>query len=183
MFVKQYTPEGQALLKSGTTPWNVYPRPQMRRDSFLNLNGTWEFCVRKMPHLPEMYDKEILVPFCPESLLSGLDMEVKPGSNLFYRTRFVLPEGFQKDRVLLHIGAADQKAEVYVNGRHMGSHIGGYEAFSVDITDALLEEENELVVRVFDDLKNLALPYGKQSLNRMAGKCSRGSHYGPEYPL
>ena len=166
MFVKQYTAEGRQLLKSGETPWNVYPRPQMRRGSFLNLNGTWEFCVRKMPHLPEMYDKTILVPFCPESLLSGLDMEVKPGSNLFYRTHFTLPKGFQKDRVLLHVGAADQKAEVYVNGRHMCSHTGGYEAFTADITDGLLEEENELVIRVFDNLRDLTLPYGKQSLTR-----------------
>ena len=88
MFAKLYTAEGRALIDSGNTPWTTYPRPQFRRDSFLNLNGTWDFCVRKMAHLPEFYDKKILVPFCPESMLSGLDMEIKPGSYLFYRTRF-----------------------------------------------------------------------------------------------
>ena len=165
MFAKLYTAEGRALVDSGSTPWNTYPRPQLRRDSFLNLNGTWDFCVRKTPNLPEAYDKTILVPFCPESMLSGLDMEIKPGSHLFYRTQFSLPEGFQKDRVLLHIGAADQIADVYVNGQHICSHKGGYEAFSADIT-GVLEETNELVIRVFDDLRDLTLPYGKQSLTR-----------------
>ena len=165
MLTKQYTAEGLALKESGATPWNIYPRPQMRRDSFLNLNGYWDFCVRKMAHLPEMYEKKILVPFCPESLLSGLDMEVKPGSYLFYRTHFTLPEGFCKGRVLLHIGAADQVTDIFLNKQQICSHTGGYDAFSADLTDAL-QAENELVIRVFDDLRNQVLPYGKQSLTR-----------------
>ena len=166
MFAKLYTSEGRALKESGSTPWNIYPRPQLRRDSFLNLNGSWDFCVRKIAHLPEFYDKKILVPFCPESMLSGLDMEIKPGSYMFYRTCFTLPNGFLKDRVLLHIGAADQVADIYVNGTHICSHRGGYDAFSADITDALIDGENQLVLRVSDDLRDLTLPYGKQSLTR-----------------
>ena len=165
MLEKLYTAEGRALMESGATPWNIYPRPQLRRDSFLNLNGTWDFCVRKSARLPDKYEKTIRVPFCPESLLSGLDIEIRPGRFLFYRTHFTLPEGFRKDRVLLHIGAADQIADVYVNQRPTCHHEGGYEAFSADITD-LLEEENELVIRVQDNLNELILPYGKQSLTR-----------------
>ena len=153
------TARGQALLDSGETPWQVYPRPQMKRDSYVNLNGRWDFTVSPVPELPETYDKEILVPFCPESQLSGLKFHPEDGNYLFYRRRFTLPEGFRENRVLLHFGAVDQETEVYVNQKPVGSHIGGYDAFVLDITDAL-EAENELVVRVKDDLRTPRLPYG-----------------------
>ena len=159
------TARGQALLESGETPWQVYPRPQMKRDSYVNLNGRWDFTVSPAPELPETYDKEILVPFCPESQLSGLKFHPEDGNYLFYRRRFTLPEGFRKERVLLHFGAVDQETEVYVNQKPVGSHIGGYDAFALDITGAL-EAENELVVRVKDDLRTPRLPYGKQTLKR-----------------
>ncbi len=157
-----YTLRGKAM---EDTPWNCHPRPQLRRDSFLCLNGKWAFTVREEKSLPEQYDLEITVPFCPESLLSGLQTEIKPGSYLFYRRSFSLPEGFLKKRLLLHIDGADQIADVFVNGQHLCSHIGGYEAFTVDITEAL-QEENTITVRVLDDLRNKALPYGKQTLRR-----------------
>lgn len=157
-----YTTAGEQL--SGT-PWQVYPRPQLKRDSYLNLNGRWDFAVTEREALPQAYDRNILVPFCPESLLSGLKMEIKPGSFLYYRKTFALPDGFRKDKVLLHIGAADQIARVYVNGKLAGGHTGGYNAFTVDITD-YLESENELVISVLDDLRSAVLPYGKQTLNR-----------------
>ena len=159
------TARGQALLESGETPWQVYPRPQMKRDSYVNLNGRWDFTVSPAPDLPETFDQEILVPFCPESQLSGLNFHPEDGNYLFYRRRFTLPEGFRKERVLLHFGAVDQETEVYVNQKPVGSHIGGYDAFVLDITDAL-EAENELVVRVKDDLRTPRLPYGKQTLKR-----------------
>ena len=159
------TPRGQALLESGENPWQVYPRPQMKRDSYVNLNGRWDFTVSPVPELPETFDQKILVPFCPESQLSGLKFHPEDGKYLFYRRRFTLPEGFRKDRVLLHFGAVDQEAEVYVNQNRVGSHVGGYDAFALDITDAL-EEENELVVQVKDDLRTPRLPYGKQTLKR-----------------
>ena len=152
-----YTPQGEALTQ---TPWQEYPRPQLKRDSYVNLNGLWEFATT-----PDAYNQQILVPFCPESMLSGIKTHITPGSWLFYRRSFTLPENFQKSKVLLHIGAADQTAKIYVNQQLLAAHTGGYEAFAVDITDAL-REENEIVIAVFDDLRDNTLPYGKQTLKR-----------------
>ena len=157
-----YTVQGENLDENA---WNVYPRPQMRRDSYVNLNGLWDFAVSKEEKLPKAYDMQIRVPFCPESALSGLKMEVEPGSYLFYRRKLELPEGWKNGKVLLHVGAADQAARIYVNRIPMEDHEGGYTSFTVDIT-AQLKEENELVIRVYDDLRDLSFPYGKQSLNR-----------------
>ena len=154
------TPRGETL--SGT-PWQVYPRPQMRRDSYINLNGEWDFAVSS--EKPATFDMGITVPFCPESRLSGIGRHFEEGAPLWYRRKFVLPGGFRRERVLLHIGAADQTAEVFVNGQHLCRHEGGYASFSVDITEALAEE-NELVIRCTDDLRDQAFPYGKQVRNR-----------------
>ena len=154
-----YTPEGETLTG---TPWDIYPRPQIKRDSYVNLNGIWDFAVSEKDTLPA-FDKAILVPFCPESVLSGLKMNIKPGSYLFYRKQFPTPAG--AGRLLLHVGAADQIAVIYVNQLHVCHHEGGYDAFTADITD-VLEAENELVIQVFDDLRDLSFPYGKQTLKR-----------------
>ena len=147
------------------TPWEIYPRPQMRRESYVNLNGSWDFAVSSSPAMPERYEKTIRVPFCPESNLSGLQAEIAPGSYLFYRRSWSMPAGFQKGRVLLHVGAADQVTEIYVNQKSVASHRGGYTAFTADITD-VLQAENEIVIRCFDDLHDLSMPYGKQTLKR-----------------
>ncbi len=155
-----YTSHGESL--SGT-PWDRYPRPQMRRDSYVNLNGRWEFGVST--ELDPVYDKTILVPFCPESLLSGIHEHFPEGSFLWYRRSFTLPAGFNKGRVLLHIGAADQELVCYVNSKEIGIHSGGYEAFVFDITDALAET-NTLELRCRDDLRDQSYPYGKQTMNR-----------------
>ena len=150
---------GDAL--SGS-PWQVYPRPQMRRDSYVNLNGEWEFsCDEAMPE----GSKTIQVPFCPESRLSGVGTHFPEGAELVYRRMVSLPSSFNRGRVLLHIGAADQTADVFVNGKQLCHHEGGYEAFTVDITDGLTEE-NELVIRCRDDLRDQSFPYGKQVMNR-----------------
>lgn len=139
-------------------PWNVYPRPQMKRESFLCLNGEWEVAIDDEPY-------SIRVPFCPESLLSGVGM---PPSDLFtadYHRAFILPEGFNKGRVILHFGAVDACAWVTLNGQRVGdAHNGGYEAFSVDITNNL-QDENVLEVDCFDHLTHV-LPYGKQRADR-----------------
>ncbi len=165
MLIDLLTPEGEELLASGATPWQAYPRPQMKRDSYVNLCGKWDFTVSPESKLPKAYDRQILVPFCPESQLSGLKLHPKDGDYLFYRRSFTLPEGFQKDRVLLHIGAVDQVADIYVNQKCLFHHENGYESFTVDITDAL-QEENELIIRATDNLNDRSYPYGKQKLKR-----------------
>ena len=140
-------------------PWQVHPHPQMKREDWLNLNGAWDFSVD--------YEKKgsIRVPFCPESKPSGIGAHFDEGSILCYTRNFRLPEGWDKGRVILHIGAADQRADVFVNGKPAGTHKGGYEAFSFDIT-GFLKEENTLQVCCFDDLQDQSYPYGKQTLNR-----------------
>lgn len=154
-----YTPEGEALQG---TPWQIYPRPQLKRNSYVNLNGIWDFAVAEKEEV-SAFDKQINVPFCPESLLSGLKMQVAPGSYLFYRRSFTVAS--QTGRLLLHVGAADQVADIYVNQNHVCHHEGGYEAFCCDITD-MLKAENELVIRCHDDLRDQTFPYGKQTLKR-----------------
>ena len=157
-----YTTQGEQRMG---IPWSNYPRPQMKRESYVNLNGHWDFAVTDKEALPGDYPQRILVPFCPESLLSGLKLQITPGSYLYYRR--ALPNLGERvgKRVLLHIGAADQITTVYVNGKACGGHTGGYTAFTVDITEHLTEE-NELVIQVFDDLQDKTLPYGKQTLAR-----------------
>ena len=157
-----YTTRGEALTG---TPWTVYPRPQMKRDSYINLNGEWVFSTNYGE--PEGV-KTIRVPFCPESLLSGIGHHFPEGAGLTYRKLVKLPHGFNRGRVLLHIGAADQKAIVFVNKRKLCEHEGGYEAFSVDITE-VLQEENEIVIVCTDDLHNQSYPYGKQVLPEKRG--------------
>ena len=160
MLVDLYTAAGEQV---GDTPWQVYPRPQMKRDSYLNLNGLWEFsCNDHTEH------NKILVPFCPESKLSGVGEHFPEGSMLTYRRMFTLPQGFHKGRVILHIGAADQEATVFLNKKKVCSHKGGYEAFCCDITDALAEK-NELVITCVDNLYDQSFPYGKQVLPEKRG--------------
>ena len=153
------TPAGEVLKG---TPWTVYPRPQLKRDSYMNLNGAWDFSVN--------YERmgQIRVPFCPESRLSCIGKHFDEGSVLCYNRSFRLEEGFNRGRVILHIGAADQRADVYLNGKPVGIHEGGYEAFSFDITH-LLQEENTLQICCFDDLTDQTYPYGKQVLPEKRG--------------
>ena len=164
MLVDLLTARGEELLSSNETPWSVYPRPQMRRESYLNLNGQWDFDINERK-LPRKYGKTIRLPFCPESQLSGLGTHYPDGIGLFYRYRFSLPQGFNRGRVLLHIGAADQYLECFVNDKKVGYHAGGYENIIFDITD-VLQAENEIRFRCFDNLSNQSFPYGKQTLSR-----------------
>ena len=149
------TPEGETLMG---TPWNSYPRPRMRRDSFLCLNGEWDFRQGGGEW------ESITVPFPPESLLSGICRDMGKDPHLTYRRTFPRPD-CNGGRVLLHFGAVDQIAEVSLNGTHLGRHVGGYEAFSFDITD-YLTDENTLTVAVTDELHTFVLPYGKQCEKR-----------------
>ena len=145
------TPQGE------NPGWQVYPRPQMKRTSWENLNGPWEFSVGDTPK------GTIQVPFAPESRLSGIGEHFTEGSCQTYRREFhVDPQ--QAGRFLLHFGAVSQYAEIYVNQILVGTHRGSYEAFSFDITH-LLRETNELVVRTTSNLDDPTMPYGKNVKN------------------
>ena len=156
------TKEGRELLQSGKTPWERYPRPRMRRESWLNLNGLWEFGTGDRS---QESPARIRLPFCPESSLSGVGRHFGEGAALCYRRVVCLPEGFCRGRVLLHVGAADQVLECVVNGHRVGCHEGGYEHITFDITE-YLAEENEICFQCFDDLTDQSYPYGKQVRKR-----------------
>ena len=165
------TREGEALTQSAQNGY--YPRPRMVRGSFFDLCGEWDFCTYKGKsdaHVPFPEVAEIIrVPFPPESRLSGICREIKSGDTLVYRRTFTLPEGFLGDdgRLLLHFGAVDQYATVYINGARVGSHEGGYAPFCFDITSSVLASgENEITVIARDELHNKILPYGKQRRDR-----------------
>ena len=142
-----------------------YPRPNLVRDSYYNLNGKWDYCINKSKEA-EGYDGQILVPYSPETLLSGVKRTVGPDDYLHYRKNFILPEGFAKDRVILHFGSVDQECEVYLNGKLLGEHKGGYSTFNFDITEVLKEQENELKVVVRDWTEKKPHARGKQRYER-----------------
>lgn len=154
-------------------PLQEYPRPQLVRNSYVNLNGKWDYAITKKDDIPAQYDGKILVPFSPESSLSGVNRILKPNEYLFYRTTFTLSKSFVKDIVLLNFGAVDCITDVYVNGKHMCHHEGGYNAFTVDITEAL-QDVNELIVKVRDYTDTKYYCNGKQSTNR------KGMWYTPQ---
>lgn len=140
-----------------------YPRPNFVRDSYFNLNGSWEYCINKSKVVGD-YEGEILVPYSPETELSGVSRIVEPNQFLHYRKTFVLPQGFKKDRIILHFGAVDQECEVYLNEKKIGRHLGGYAAFSFDVTPFLVEGENILLLCVRDMTEEKPHARGKQKL-------------------
>lgn len=148
------------------SPDNVhaeYPRPQLVRDDWLNLNGVWGFALRpERAGRPATFDREILVPFPVESALSGV-MERVNGKRIWYRRTFSIPSAWKGKRTLLHFGAVDWDATVWVNGVRVGRHKGGYDPFSFDITDTLTGgAEQELVVSAWDPSDAGTQPRGKQ---------------------
>ena len=148
-------------------PFSAYPRPQLVRDSYLCLNGRWDFSLLS-DELSGEEPEEILVPFPPESRLSGIGRAISKRDRMTYHRTFSLPDDFMKnesDRLLLHFGAADQYAVVELNGHVMARHTGGYLPFSADITDYLLDGENDLTVTVWDPMDK-ELPWGKQKIRR-----------------
>ena len=149
------TDAGRAL--SGV-PWERYPRPQLRRADWLCLNGDWDLEA-------DGRRQTVRVPFCPESLLSGVGQAPPVGTELLYRRRFAVPESWRGRRVLLHFGAVMREARVSVNGRELCRHENGYLPFSVDVTGALRPGENELCVAVVNDLDR-RWPWGKQRVDR-----------------
>ncbi|OBZ08610.1 sugar-binding domain-containing protein [Bacillus sp. FJAT-26390] len=154
------TPWAEDVDKDQVLP--EYPRPQLVRDKWLNLNGEWEFeSGTKQTVLPtgKKLSETILVPFAVESQLSGLERQE---DKMWYKRQFTLPVDWDGSRVQLHFGAVDFEATVYVNGHEVGKHRGGYTGFSFDITDQLAAGQNELIVYVTDPTDDGGYTIGKQ---------------------
>lgn len=150
-------------------PSNVlpeYPRPIMQRTEWQNLNGLWNYAIRPTGESePQTFDGEILVPFAVESSLSGVQKRVGDNNELWYNRTFTVPSKWKDKKILLHFGAVDWKADVWVNDIKVGQHTGGYTPFSFDITPALMKGENKLVVKVWDATDRSYQPRGKQVNN------------------
>lgn len=168
-------PKWQPQTPPLSTPWTAevspthvlpeYPRPQLVRSRWLNLNGEWQFEAAvegETPPVGQNLGKAILVPFPIESALSGI---MRHHDRMWYRRTFTIPSEWTGEHVLLNFGAVDWEATVYVNGQLVGSHRGGYDAFSLDITDQLNGGLNELIVNVYDPTNAANPPLGKQRLN------------------
>lgn len=160
------TPQGETLDRNDVL--SGYPRPQLRRDSYLSLNGEWDYAIRSC-EAPDGgkddTDGKILVPYPPESALSGVRRTLRRGECLYYRRAFTVPQSFLRDVTLLHLDAVDQKAEVWVNDCFVGCSEGGYLPVTLDISSAVHAGENRLTVQVRDDLDR-TLPTGKQRRRR-----------------
>ncbi len=152
-----------------SVPRNEYPRPMLVRDEWLNLNGEWDFEIDDAKNGIEReffnrssLDGKIIVPFCPESKLSGIGhtdfMEC-----VWYRRDFDIPKQWHGKDIILHFGAVDYRAEVYINGEYEGSHKGGYTPFCFNITEHIKDGKNSVTVCVFDDVRSADQPAGKQS--------------------
>ena len=146
-------------------PLPEYPRPQMIRPLWKNLNGLWEYAITQTGEpMPKTFQGKILVPFAPESALSGVNKTVGPDNALWYRTKFTVPSSFKGKNTLLHFGAVDWNAEVFVNGVKTGSHSGGYDPFTFDITSLIRGSQQLLELRVTDPVNMGPQPRGKQVL-------------------
>lgn len=162
--MKITTKWGEKIDKNNPLP--EYPRPQFERDSFINLNGVWSYLIsKKKTEIPTAFEGEIVVPFSPECQLSGVERVVMPDDFLYYEREFDLPEEFIKGRVILNFGAVDYIAKVYVNGKYVGAHKGGYNPFSFDITDYIVIGKNRINVTVTDPSNTGDQCRGKQTLN------------------
>ena len=143
-----------------------YPRPQLVRTNWTNLNGLWDYTITsKDAAQPSKADGRILVPYPLESALSGVKKVLLPNQNLWYKRTFNKPAVKNGDKVKLNFGAVDYQATVFVNGIQVGQHEGGYTAFDLDITQNLKDRDNEIVVKVYDPTGEGIGPHGKQVLN------------------
>ncbi len=165
----EWAPAGDHIMTTwgeNLDPQNVlpeYPRPQMERAEWLNLNGLWEYAITDINDEPEEYEGDILVPFAVESALSGVGRRVDETQALWYEREFKVPAAWNGKRVMLNFGAVDWKAEVYVDGQKAGEHTGGYAPFSFDITDLLAKgKKHTLKLKVTDRTDKWFQPRGKQ---------------------
>ncbi len=164
-----WTPAGDRIMTTwgeNLDPASVlqeYPRPQMIREKWINLNGLWEYAVTPVEGEPEKMDGIILVPFAVESALSGVGRVVTENDALWYERNFEVPEDWAGQRIMLNFGAVDWKAEVFVDEQFAGSHTGGYAPFGLDITDLLSKKDRHVLrVKVTDRTDKWFQPRGKQ---------------------
>ena len=148
----------------GDKPLSEYPRPQFARDSYLNLNGYWDYAVCSRTEEFPGWQGKILVPYSPECLLSGLPegMEITPSDVLYYRLKFKIEAGFLKAHTFLHFDAVDCACRVYLNDKELGTHVGGYTPFTFDVTDIAKEGANTLQLVVTDPSDTSYHSRGKQ---------------------
>ena len=165
----QWQPAGDKIKTRWATEIDVnnvlpeYPRPIMERAEWQNLNGLWNYAIQPVgKQKPAGFEGEILVPFAIESSLSGVQKRVGRDNELWYQREFTVPTKWKNNKVLLHFGAVDWKADVWVNDVKVGQHTGGYTPFSFDITPALVSGKNSLVVKVWDSTDQGYQPRGKQ---------------------
>ncbi|MEN6598162.1 MAG: sugar-binding domain-containing protein [Proteiniphilum sp.] len=165
----QWQPAGDKIKTRWATEIDVnnvlpeYPRPIMERAEWQNLNGLWKYAIQPVgKQKPTGFEGDILVPFAIESSLSGVQKRVGRDNELWYQREFMVPSKWKNNKVLLHFGAVDWKADVWVNDVKVGQHTGGYTPFSFDITPALVNGKNSLVVKVWDSTDQGYQPRGKQ---------------------
>ncbi len=147
-------------------PLPEYPRPQLARHGWMNLNGIWDYAINDSSRFPKDFDGQIVVPFSPEAPLSGVNRQLKSGEYLWYRRAVAIPGEFSGKRIILHFGAVDQTAAVWVNSAQVANHTGGYLPFEADVTDAIENGYMLLTVRVSDDTDKGGHTRGKQKTKR-----------------
>lgn len=168
----QWSPQGDKIKTNWAEELDVnavlqeYPRPLLERSDWMNLNGLWNYAVEAVgANEPTEYDGKILVPFAIESSLSGVMKSLGSDKELWYRLDFSVPAKWKNKNILLHFGAVDWKCEVFVNDIKIGSHTGGYTAFSFDITPYLQTGVQKLILKVWDGTDEGYQPRGKQVRN------------------
>lgn len=145
--------------------WREYPRPQFVRERWQNLNGLWEYAITaKTAPAPTKFDGQILVPFAVEAALSGVGKSLQPDQRLWYRRSMTVPAVWKGERILLNFGAVDYECALWVNGGLVGSHTGGFDSFSFDVTPFLKDGANEILLGVTDPSDTGEQPRGKQQL-------------------
>jgi hypothetical protein len=150
-----------------TNAWQEYPRPQLVREEWKNLNGLWDYAItNKGENIPTNFQGKILVPYSIESSLSGVQKALRPTQELWYNKEVSIPATWKGKNVVLHFGAVDYQSDLYVNGKHVGQHTGGSDPFSYDITAFLSADAvQQISLKVFDPTDTDIQPRGKQSLN------------------
>jgi hypothetical protein len=155
-----------ALKVDPLKPWPQYPRPDLVRKNWINMNGLWDYAITPKDTKPESWTGQILVPYPVESALSGVKKRVSDAENLWYKTSFKVPGSWKKDKLLLNFEASDWETTVWVDGKEAGMHRGGYDPFTFEIAGLLNnEKEHELLVRIWDPTSSGPQPRGKQVNN------------------